>query len=66
MDLHQPTLDSLAYFYPRLVRGGIIVCDDYGSKLFPGAHIAWDTYCRERDIPFVVLETGQSVILKQA
>ncbi len=64
VDLHEPTLESLAYFYPRMVPGGIIVCDDYGSALFPGAHKAWDRYCRERDIPFVALETGQSVIVK--
>ncbi|HAO41953.1 MAG TPA: macrocin O-methyltransferase, partial [Afipia sp.] len=30
VDLHQPTLDSLAFFYPRMNKGGIIVCDDYG------------------------------------
>lgn len=64
VDLHEPTLESLAYFYPRMVPGGIVVCDDYGSTLFPGARKAWDGYCRERDIPFVVLETGQAVIVK--
>lgn len=64
VDLHQPTLESLAFFYPRMVPGGIIICDDYGSKLFPGAHKAWDNYCQEQHLPFVVLETGQSVLVK--
>jgi Macrocin-O-methyltransferase (TylF) len=64
VDLHAPTLAVLEYFAPRLVRGGVIVCDDYGAPLFPGASRAWDEYCGEHNVPFVVLPTGQSVILK--
>jgi hypothetical protein len=64
VDLHQPTLDCLSYFYPRMAAGGFIICDDYGSKLFPGARRAWDGYCEAHSIPFVVLDTGQSVIVK--
>ena len=54
----------LDYFYPRLSAGGVILCDDYGAPLFPGAARAWDAFCEENDVPFVVLDTGQSVILK--
>jgi len=64
VDLFEPTRDCLEYFTPRLVAGGVIVCDDYGSQLFPGARRAWDAYCEEHSLPFVVLDTGQSVILK--
>ena len=66
VDLHEPTLASLEYFYPRMVKGGVIVCDDYGSKLFPGARKAWESYCGENAIAFVTLETGQSVLLNSA
>ena len=64
VDLYEPTHASLDYFYPRLARGGVIICDDYGAPLFPGAHRAWDRYCEEHEVPYVVLDTGQSVILK--
>jgi hypothetical protein len=64
LDLHEPTLASLEYFYPRMVKGGVIVCDDYGSTLFPGARKAWESYCESNAIVFVTLETGQSVIIK--
>lgn len=64
LDLFEPTYASLDYFYPRLAPGGAIICDDYGAPLFPGAHRAWDRYCDEHDVPYVVLDTGQSVILK--
>src|SRR5207244_4080906 len=30
LDLHQPTLDSLEFFYPRMNSGGVFVLDDYG------------------------------------
>ena len=64
VDHYAPTRASLAYFYPRLAHGGVILCDDYGAPMFPGAHRAWDAYCEENAIPYVVLDTGQSVILK--
>ena len=66
VDLYAPTLAGLEYFYPRLIDGGLIICDDYGAPLFPGAHRAWDEFCARHDLPYIVLDTGQSVILKQA
>lgn len=63
VDLYEPTRACLEYFVPRLVPGGVIVCDDYGSLMFPGAARAWDEVCERRNIPFVELPTGQSVIL---
>lgn len=64
VDLHEPTLASLEYFYPRMVKGGVIICDDYGSRLFPGARTAWEGYCAAKEIAFITLETGQSVIIR--
>lgn len=63
VDLYAATRACLEYFHPRLVHGGIIVCDDYGSTLFPGARSAWDEFCGAAGLPFVVLETGQSVMI---
>jgi hypothetical protein len=64
VDLYEPTRACLEYFLPRLVPGGVIVCDDYGSPAFPGAARAWDEVCEDRALPFVELPTGQAVILK--
>ena len=36
VDLYQPTLESLAFFYPRLVEGGALYIDDYGVTSWPG------------------------------
>ena len=63
VDLYRPTLDCLEYFFPRLVPGGVIVCDDYGSPAFPGARRAWIEFCGD-SLGYVALPTGQSVLVK--
>ena len=65
VDLYEPTRACLEHFHPRLARGGVIVCDDYGAPRFPGAARAWDEYCERHRIPYVVLDTGQSIILRE-
>jgi hypothetical protein len=47
------------------VPGGVIICDDYGAPTFPGAERAWDRFCGERGLPFVVLPSGQSILLRE-
>ena len=43
VDLYQPTLDSIRYFFPRLLPHGLLVCDDY--DYWPGARRAVEEYC---------------------
>lgn len=43
-DLYAPTLAGLEYFYPRLVRGGIILLHDYNNERFRGAKQAVNEY----------------------
>lgn len=64
VDLYQPTLASLEYFHPRLVKGGIIVNDDYQSPFFPGGEKSWDDYCARNGLSFVALDSGQAVLIK--
>lgn len=66
VDLYAPTRACLEYFLPRLTPGGVVICDDYGSQVFPGAERAWDEVCTREGVPFVELPTGQAVILKAA
>lgn len=64
VDLYEPTLGALEYFFPRLTHHGVIVCDDYAHLHWPGARRAFDEYCRPRGIPIVALTTGQGVICR--
>ena len=54
VDLYKPTLESLKFFFPRLVKGGIIICDDYNSKIFDGAKKAWDKYFKYKEFSYFI------------
>ena len=66
VDLYEPTLESLRFFYPRLVRGGVIVLDDCGFTLCPGAFRAVSEYMADKPEYVLHVPTGQGVILKGA
>lgn len=61
VDLFQPTLGALEYFYPRLVSGGLVISDDYG---WPGGRKAFDTFCMRHDVPLEKLPNNQAVLRK--
>ncbi len=65
VDLYQPTLDSIAFFYERLNKGGIMICDDYGFVTCPGAKKAMDDFFTDKPETVIMLTTGQSFIIKQ-
>ena len=64
VDLYEPTRDAVRFFYPRLTRGGMIICDDYGFLSCPGAKRAMDEAALEFNTVVVHLTTGQGLILK--
>jgi len=65
VDLYQPTLDSVLFFYERLNPGGILVCDDYGFGTCPGANKAMNEVLENKPESIVHLPTGQGLILKR-
>jgi predicted O-methyltransferase YrrM len=65
VDLYAPTRDSLAFFYERMVPGGIIVMDDYGFANCPGAHRAANAFMATRPESIIHLPTGQGVIIRR-
>ncbi len=65
VDLYQPTRDSIEFFYPRMVKGGLIICDDYGSSLCPGATSAVDAFMKDKKESIIMLASGAAVIIKQ-
>lgn len=62
LSLYEPTLAALEYFYPRLGKGGVILCD--GSIFCPGAEKAWDQFCTRHDIAHVTLGHREFAIIK--
>lgn len=66
VDLYQPTLDSLKFFYPRLSLGGVIVMDDYGFLTCPGATKAAQEFMADKSQHILHLPTGQGIIIRQS
>ena len=66
VDLYKPTMDSLNYFYDKVVQGGLIITDDYLSEFFPGNKKAWNEFVKNKKINnSICLPSGQAVILKK-
>lgn len=64
VDLYQPTKDSIAFFYPRMSTGGVMIFDDYGMTSCPGAYQAVEEYMQCRKEYVLHLPTGQGVVMK--
>ena len=62
VDLYDPTKNSIEYFWPRLIKGGVLICDDYGSDKTPGARKAMNDFFGVDNI--LELPTGQALVYK--
>lgn len=47
-DIYQSYLDCLAFFYPRLSSGGIILLDEYDDPSWPGCNKAVDEFLADK------------------
>ena len=64
VDLYEPTRDSLAFFYPRLNDGGILVCDDYMYNNCPGATKACDEFLADKPEKMIAPSCGGGFMIK--
>lgn len=64
VDLFQPTHDSISFFYPRLNKGAILLCDDYGFLTCPGATKAIDDYLFDKKEKMLSLPDGGGFFIK--
>jgi len=48
VDLFESYRTCLEFFYPRMVPGGYIICDDYEGSRYPGAKIAIDSFLADK------------------
>ncbi|OGE82648.1 MAG: dTDP-6-deoxy-L-hexose 3-O-methyltransferase [Candidatus Doudnabacteria bacterium RIFCSPHIGHO2_01_FULL_49_9] len=47
-DIYEPAVAILEHLWPRIVRGGVLMLDDYGT--FPGETKAVDDYFKDKDV----------------
>lgn len=61
MDLYQPTLEGLRLFYPRMVKGGIILVHDYFNKAYPNVEKAIDDFEAEAGLKLYKMPIGDDI-----
>jgi hypothetical protein len=64
VDLYEPTRDTLDFFWPRLMTGGVVICDDYGARGCPGARRAVDEFLSDKNGRLIELPTCQCLVVK--
>lgn len=57
----QPTLSSLQFFYPLLVRGGVILFDDYGWIEYEDTRRKVNAFLHDKSGTLLKLPTGQAI-----
>ena len=68
VDVYEPTLASLQYFYPRMSTGGVIVCDDFGpwdDNNWPGCIRAVNEFASEIGSVYASFNTGNVMFIKR-
>lgn len=64
MNCVQPEVAALEFFWDRLVKGGVVILDDYG---FPGYHKqkqAHDAFAKSKGVKILTFPTCQGLLLK--
>lgn len=64
MNITYPEVAALRYFWPRVVKGGIVICDNYGWIPYREQKLAIDRWAVEHDVEVMMLPTGQGLLIK--
>jgi O-methyltransferase len=64
VDIYRSVLDCCGFFYPRMVRSGVMVFDDYGFLTCPGARLAVDEFFAGKPESPCYLPTGQCLVVR--
>ena len=59
----KPTLATLNFFLPKLVKGGIIIFDDYGNTNYPDTKYVIDEFFSTKSGILMKIPTGQAIYL---
>lgn len=64
MNIAEPEIAALRYFWDRLVPGAPVVLDDYGWANYLPQKEAMDAFAREKGVMICELPTGQGLLIK--
>jgi O-methyltransferase len=64
MNIAEPEVAAAEHFWDRLVSGGVVVFDDYGSLAHVEQKAALDNFARARSVGILTLPTGQGLLIR--
>jgi hypothetical protein len=65
VDVYASAMDCCRFFHPRMVKGGVMLFDDYGFPAYRDAEKrAVDEFFAGKIEPTMVLRTGQCLVIK--
>lgn len=64
-DIYPSTLAGLKFFYPRTVKGGVILCHDYSNVDCPGVKKALAEFLADKPERAIALWKTQCLLIKQ-
>ena len=64
MNCVAPEIAAANYFWDKIVKGGVIILDDYGFPMHINQKLAFDKFAKEKSVEILCLPTGQGIIIK--
>lgn len=64
MNCYLPEIKAMEFFWPKMVKGGIIILDDYAWVGHEDQQKGFDIFAKEHNIQILTLPTGQGLIIK--
>ena len=64
MNTAQPELEALAYFWPKMVKGGVVIFDDYGFRGCEDQRKVHDMFAASVGHSIFSMPTGQGILIK--
>jgi O-methyltransferase len=64
MNCVAPEIAAANYFWDKIVKGGVMLLDDYGFPMHINQKLAFDDFAKEKGVSILSLPTGQGIIFK--
>jgi len=64
MNCVAPEIAAINYFWDKLVKGGVVILDDYGFPMHIHQKHAFDAFAKEKGVEILSLTTGQGLMFK--
>ena len=65
MNCVEPEIAAAEYFWDKVVKGGVIILDDYGFPMHIHQKLAFDKFAKDKNAEILCLPTGQGIIIKK-